>query len=349
MSAYFSTNDRKKEKDRQYTHKQQNKFRNKYKLLYCLILVTFTVNILGCSEEKRENKGNILKNRPNTKSNIATGGSIRYGRAILLNTAHYLGPNGTAGHYLGNKMNCTNCHLDAGTRIYGLNFFNTYKKYPQYRGRENRVLSLADRINNCIERPHNGTPIPDSGREMKAIIAYLKWLSENSDTSAPSGNMAIQLPSRPADPIRGALVYTQHCTSCHGANGEGMWVRDSSTYLYPPLWGPNAYQKGSSPHRVLMLARFIKANMPYKLASWQKPLLTDEQAIDVAAFINNDSLHARPEKKGVLTADYPIPGKKPIDYPRKPYLDSFSENQHKFGPWQPIILYHQQKNIEVIY
>ncbi len=56
----------------------------------------------------------------------------------------------------GNKMNCTNCHLDVGTRPYSNNFLETYLKYPQYRAREGRVLTIEDRINNCFERPMNG-------------------------------------------------------------------------------------------------------------------------------------------------------------------------------------------------
>src|SRR5580692_3669734 len=44
------------------------------------------------------------------------GEMVRYGRELIVNTAHYIGPNGTVGHYLGNKMNCSSCHVDAGTR-----------------------------------------------------------------------------------------------------------------------------------------------------------------------------------------------------------------------------------------
>jgi thiosulfate dehydrogenase len=38
------------------------------------------------------------------------GDAVRYGRELMLNTAYYIGPEGTNGRYLGNKMNCTNCH-----------------------------------------------------------------------------------------------------------------------------------------------------------------------------------------------------------------------------------------------
>ena len=64
------------------------------------------------------------------------GDLVRYGRDLILNTAYYLGPEGTKGRFLGNKMNCTNCHLDGGTRPYGINFLSTHGRYPQYRARE---------------------------------------------------------------------------------------------------------------------------------------------------------------------------------------------------------------------
>jgi thiosulfate dehydrogenase len=102
-------------------------------------------------------------------------------------------------------------------------------------------------------------------------------------------------------------------------------------------------------HRVLKSARFIKANMPHKLAMWNNPVLTDEQAIDVAAFINNDKIHKRPGKKGINTADYPVYKMKPIDYDLGPYEDTFSQVQHKFGPYKPIIKYHEVKKLPIVF
>jgi hypothetical protein len=46
-------------------------------------------------------------------------------------------------------------------------------------------------------------------------------------------------------------------------------------------------------------------------------------------------------------ADYQ--GVKPIDYDLAPYVDTFSERQHKYGPFMPIIQYHKAKNLKVIF
>jgi thiosulfate dehydrogenase len=271
------------------------------------------------------------------------GEMVRYGRDLIVNTAYYIGPEGKVGKFLGNKMNCTNCHLDAGTRPYAFNFFSTHARYPQYRARENRILSLADRVNNCIERPHNGKHLPLGGKEMTAIVSYLKWLSAKVPVDGHvkgDGRVKMAFMDRAADPAKGAEVYKRECLSCHGADGEGKMRADNVCYEYPPLWGPKSYQAGSSVHRVIKMAAFVYANMPNKLATYDNPKLTQEEAYDVVAFINADSIHPRP--KEVTKVDYPNINHKPIDYAKGPYLDTFTPRQHKYGPYQEIIDHYKK-------
>ena len=280
------------------------------------------------------------------------GEMVRYGRELIVNSAKYIGPDGTAGHYLGNKMNCTNCHLDGGTRAFGFNFFSTHARYPQYRGRENKVLNLGERINNCVERPHNGTPLPLDSREIVAMECYMRWLAAGVPVNGHvKGDEMPELdfPDREADVQKGGAIFAKECASCHGPSGQGVMKPDSSTYIYPPLWGEFSYQNGSSPSRVIKLARFIKANMPDKKATWRKPYLTDEQAIDVAAFINDGEMHPRPQKKDRSVPDYADYKFKAIDYEAGPYVDTFSTHQHKYGPYKPIIKYHKDNKLPVIF
>lgn len=338
-------------------------YKNRIKFSISLIVVVSLLYVVACNEQ------DTTKNTPSAQSKDTTvfsapdtskiphdkfGDMVRYGRDLVINTAYYLGPDGTKGKYLGNKMNCTNCHLDAGTRPYGFNFFSTYPRYPQYRGREDRILTLEERINNCIERPQSGTPMPLDAPEMVAIACYIKWISTNVPVGHHvKGDECLEIDSvaltKAADPEKGAIIFAENCSSCHGANGEGKWNADSTTYIYPPLWGPHSYQKGSSPHRVVKVARFIKGNMPDKKAFWSKPFLTDEQCLDVAAFINDDSIHPRPEKKDKSIPDYPDPKAKAIDYGTGPFIDTFSERQHKFGPYLPIIQYRRAHQLPIVF
>jgi hypothetical protein len=63
---------------------------------------------------------------------------MRYGRELIANTAHYLGPNGTVMQNT-NALNCQNCHLDAGTRPWGNNYGAVWSTYPKMRARSGRT------------------------------------------------------------------------------------------------------------------------------------------------------------------------------------------------------------------
>jgi thiosulfate dehydrogenase len=50
-----------------------------------------------------------------------TGELIRYGKKLIRATGHYFGPKGSINPNA-NGMNCENCHMDAGTRVWAGNF-----------------------------------------------------------------------------------------------------------------------------------------------------------------------------------------------------------------------------------
>jgi thiosulfate dehydrogenase len=322
--------------------------RRKYLIIFtCICFVSTIFMFTQCSNEK--NKQLVEKvipfNTPDTSKipKDEFGEMVRYGRNIIVNTAYYIGPNGIAGHFTKNKMNCTNCHQEAGTKEYSFNLMLSHEKYPQYRPREDKVLTLPERVNNCVMRPHSGDPLPLASKEMTAILTYLKWIySQANKNKEVKGydNVQLEFPSRAADSDKGKIVYEANCHRCHGENGEGQMLPSNVTYLYPPLWGEYGYQPGSSMHRIIKQARWLKSNMPHDMAKWYQPILTDEQCFDVAAFVNNDVIHKRPNPK---TFDYPNIAHKNIDYGKGPFIDTFSEAQHKYGPYQPIIDYWKSK------
>ncbi len=320
-----------------------------------------TLLVIACRDKSIEEKAQsveIINNKlpsvlnPKEAPDTSTipkdefGEMVRYGRELVVNTAYYIGPEGIVSKNLGNKMNCTNCHLEAGTKAYAFNYLSSHARYPQYRARENKILTLADRVNNCIERPHSGKPLKLDSKEMVAIVSYMKWLAqgvpidEHVEGDSP---FKLTFPERAADPVKGEEVYKRECVSCHGTNGEGKMRLDNVCYEYPPLWGMKSYQPGSSMHRVVKAASFIYANMPNKNSTYENPKLTIEEAFDVAAFINDDRIHKRPFNNG--TTNYPNAKTKPLDYGIGPYIDSFPEMQHKFGPWGPIVKYREANNL----
>ena len=260
---------------------------------------------------------------------------ILYGEALIRETYAYLGPDvaDTNMRFAGNNLACSSCHLDGGRQRYGLSFIGVADAYPRDMARENEVRTLTQRINGCFERSMNGRALPADSKEIEAMIAYIGFLSEAAPTGMDGrGAPALPLLDRAADPILGAEVYSTHCAICHGADGQGKVLEEGQPgYLYPPLWGPGSFNNGAGMHRIIKAATFIRANMPLGV-TYESPVLTEEEAYDVAAFIN---VQTRPEKDH-LDRDYPDRSRKPVDAPFPPYADGFTQAQHKFGPWKEI-------------
>lgn len=260
------------------------------------------------------------------------GELIRYGRELLVNTPYYLGPRGSVAS-LANSLSCQNCHLDAGTRVWGGNFGGVTAVFPKFRHRSGTTESIEMKINDCFRRSMNGQPLDTSSHEMKAMIAYMTWLGKKVPTGkAPLGSGLVKVPylDRAADPIRGRKVYIEKCRRCHGEEGQGLLRPDGIAYIYPPLWGENSYNTGAGIYRLGKFVSFVKYNMPYGV-TYRTPDLSDEEVWDVAAYVNS-----RPRPVLKVTSDWPDKTKKPVDHPFGPYADDFTEEQHKYGPFKPI-------------
>ncbi len=104
---------------------------------------------------------------------------IKYGYEVFQSTPKYLGQNNgkEAMAYAGNNLSCNNCHLWAGTKPYAAPLIGVIQRFPQFRGRENKIGTIEERINGCMERSMNGNMLPPENKEMKAMVAYLNWLS----------------------------------------------------------------------------------------------------------------------------------------------------------------------------
>jgi thiosulfate dehydrogenase len=269
----------------------------------------------------------------------ARGRTIRYGRDLIARTYALIGPEASdpSHRFAGNNLACQSCHLEAGTKQFGLPFRGVYADFPTYIARSGAVDTIEDRIQGCMVRSMNGKALPPASREMTALVAYLQFLSEGRPVGAPTyGRGAGRIPelSRPADPAHGQAVYAQTCAACHGANGQGQragQTGDAKGYLFPPLWGPDGFNDGAGMDRLITAANFIHSNMPNG-TTWQAPALTDQDAWDVAAYI---LAQPRPAKAD-LARDYPVIAQKPVDASYGPYPDHFPQAQHRVGPFAPI-------------
>jgi thiosulfate dehydrogenase len=138
-------------------------------------------------------------------------------------------------------------------------------------------------INECFERSLNGKALPYDSSEMGALVSYIAWMSKGVPAGSKlqgRGFPPVKI-SRPGNPANGRSLYEAQCAICHGADGQGNAAA-------PPVWGPNSYNKGAGMARISIAASFIKRNMPLGRGN----TLTDEEAYDLASFINSQP---RPE------------------------------------------------------
>src|SRR6516162_8918115 len=271
--------------------------------------------------------------------NNAHGRLVRRGRDLITATYAHIGPEvaDPAKRFAGNNLACGNCHLQAGTKKFGIPLFGLFGAFPHYSARLGAQMTIEERLNACMTRSMNGRPLPAGAPEMQALVAYIKFLSTGV---APgqllpgmgTGNMP-EL-DRAADPARGAASYASTCVACHGPNGAGIRRSLPTTdlgYMMPPLWGSDSFNDGAGMARLITAANFLHFNMPHGV-DYLNPQLSPEQSWDIAAYVLSQP---RPHKAG-LDKDFPDLLEKPVDAPYGPYADGFSEQQHKYGPFAPI-------------
>lgn len=254
---------------------------------------------------------------------------ILYGKDLILHTSKYLGPKGAIA-VKSNGMNCGNCHLDAGTRLNGNSFAAVASTYPKFRNRSGKLESIEFRINDCFERSLNGKGLDSLSREMRAMVAYIKWLGKDVPKNVIpkwAGIPKLELLKRAADCNKGKQVYLANCIKCHGVDGQGKLNTESTGFMYPPVWGTHSFNVSAGIYRISPLAGFVKYNMPFTTVQTD-PKLSDDEAWDVAAYVISQQ---RPVK--FFKEDWPKIETKPVDYPYGPFADSLSVTQHKYGPF----------------
>ena len=298
-----------------------------------------TVFFFSCSSEPPKQQLTAVKEEPlwhgwNKYQIKPEDTLVVFGRELIENTSYYLGPKGTIAA-ITNGMNCQNCHLDGGTLPWANNYSAVVSTYPKFRDRSGSLETIPKRVNDCFERSLNGKALDTTSLEMKAILAYLHWVGDEIPKGKkPKGSGIMELPylDRAADPAKGKVVYQAKCQTCHGADGQGQPNIEGYGYAYPPLWGKNSYNSGAGLFRLSRFAGYVKNTMPFGQADHKNPQLSNEEAWDLAAFVNSQP---RPQKD--LSKDWPDISKKPVDHPFGPYADGFTEEQHKYGPFEPIV------------
>lgn len=211
--------------------------------------------------------------------------NVVYGYEIVTDTQHF------ASRYVGNSLNCSNCHLQAGTQKDALPL-NVAGMYPKWRAKNGKRNGIGLRIRECFLYSMDGIMPPDDAPEVLAIAAYVTYLSQGEVMGAePEGRGVPTLPETGYDPnpANGRAVYLEQCASCHGTQGKGVGEM-------PAVWGLDSYNRGAGMNRIEQAAGFIWANMP--LGNGRS--LTHQQALDVSAYLNLQYRPADPRESKFL-------------------------------------------------
>lgn len=220
--------------------------------------------------------------------------AIKLGYNIIVDTPKY------APQYVSSGMSCSNCHLNAGQRDKGFPLVGIAAVFPSYSSRNGRLISLEDRVRACFARSENGKAPPYDSKELMAVAAYITWISDGQPVgqNPPWRHQNVipkdkQIPTNQIDKTMGQQLYAQQCAACHGADGQGVQI--TPTLKPGPLWGPRSYNDGAGLAKVQTFAGFIRYAMPYS----NPGSLTDEQAQDIAAFVDSQP---RPHFQGPASA-----------------------------------------------
>lgn len=226
------------------------------------------------------------------------GEAVRRGQAIFTNTST------NAGQHVGNGLSCSNCHLDGGRQPLSAPMWAAWVAYPKYRSKNDQINTMEDRIRGCFSYSMNaqyspsGKPPPPNDDIYRDLQSYFYWLATGAPTNTPmegAGFGKVPKPEGGYDLSRGAEVFQAKCAVCHGANGEGRQDLNGR-YVFPPLWGADSYNWGAGMARIDTAAAFIKNNMPLS----QPGSLTDQEAWDVAAFVDSHERPKDPRQTGTI-------------------------------------------------
>lgn len=207
----------------------------------------------------------------------AYGDAVRLGEKLMTQTATF------APEHVGNGLACSNCHLDAGRKAGAAPLWAAFVNFPAFRKKNGEINSFQKRVQDCFVYSMNGTAPPLGSPELLAIESYAAYMARGlpSGISPPGrGFPKLAEPERKPDDARGAAVFAEKCSACHGANGAGQVFEDGPNY--PPLWGARSYNWGAGMATIDKAAAFIHANMP----QGQEGSLTVQQAWDVATFMD---------------------------------------------------------------
>jgi thiosulfate dehydrogenase len=232
------------------------------------------------------------------------GDAVRLGEKIFHDTQ------GNAREFVGNSLQCSNCHLDSGRLANAAPLWAAYVAYPAYRTKNEHVNTFEERLQGCFLYSMNGKAPASNDKVMVALESYAYFLAKGAVIGAELPGRGYPKLAKPAklDDAHGQQVYAAKCALCHGAEGQGQSTADGSV-VFPPLWGPRSFNWGAGMSSIANAAGFIKANMPFS----QGNTLTDAEAWDVASYMDSQERPQDPRFSGSVAETRKLHHDSPMD------------------------------------
>ena len=159
------------------------------------------------------------------------GKIVRQGEQIFLHTPQ------AAGKFVGNDLNCSSCHLDAGRRGLGAHVgrlcavsrIPSQERSRQYAGRAPAGLFPLQHERQAARRRRSR-----ADRVADLYVLAGQQGADRRDAGRPG------LPQATRAGAEGRLpawrkVYAQYCAVCHGAEGQGQ--KNGKHWVFPPYGG----------------------------------------------------------------------------------------------------------------
>src|SRR6476620_6414180 len=122
-----------------------------------LLILSFTLSVCALFSAAAQPPSRQAPFAPPGEADVPQGplgDAIRQGEKLVTQTQVY------AKAYVGNRLNCTSCHLNGGKTPNASPWVGIWGLFPEWRSRNAKVDALQERVNDCFERSMNGKPLP---------------------------------------------------------------------------------------------------------------------------------------------------------------------------------------------
>lgn len=186
-------------------------------------------------------------------------------------------------------LSCQSCHRDAGDRPNAASISHGAVALPHMMTSMSQPIRFDRRVLMCFARSLDSLDLGLDAPELIHINVYANWLAQKEKLPIgvlPPGRgipLLFDALGKGQSFLAGERVYRSYCQPCHGFAGNGGGVPFNGR-VPPPIAGPESFTRAASTADPFRLAGFVQANMPPG-ATKDHPVLTDQQALDVAAYL----------------------------------------------------------------